>query len=190
MLHILYTSIIALDLIFTRRLNQPQTYSPPHQKKKKKPMETPPSTSPATPLRRRISVATPTSVITSDIPFAIESPSSFDFDLISIKPPSFVTYTSLRDIISSPSNSSVKLPSINGSSSPVLSTVGDISIRDPLVKQAAWSYLQATAQTSSEDSAGCQFFRRVWIHFSAGVQFLRRVFEWILHSICAPQIVK
>ncbi|CAN6866558.1 hypothetical protein Bca4012_046851 [Brassica carinata] len=153
-------------------------------------METPPSTSPATPLRRRISVATPTSVITSDIPFAIESPSSFDFDLISIKPPSFVTYTSLRDIISSPSNSSVKLPSINGSSSPVLSTVGDISIRDPLVKQAAWSYLQATAQTSSEDSAGCQFFRRVWIHFSAGVQFLRRVFEWILHSICAPQIVK
>ncbi|KAG2262980.1 hypothetical protein Bca52824_070059, partial [Brassica carinata] len=96
--------------------------------KKKKTMETPPSTSPATPLRRRISVATPTPIITSDIPFAIESssssstPSPFDFDLISIKPPSFVAYTSLRDIISSsPSNSSVKLPSINGSSSPVLS---------------------------------------------------------------------
>ncbi|KAF3569530.1 hypothetical protein DY000_02019650 [Brassica cretica] len=157
-------------------------------------METPPSTSLATPLRRRITVATPTPtptpMITSDIPFAIESPSSFDFDLISIKPPSFVAYTSLRDIISSPSNSSVKLPSINGSSSPVLSTVGDISIRDPLVKQAAWSYLQATAQTSSEDSAGCQFLRRVWLHFSAGVEFLRRVFEWVLHSICAPQIVK
>ncbi|CAN7036774.1 unnamed protein product [Brassica oleracea var. botrytis] len=155
-------------------------------------METPPSTSLATPLRRRITVATPTPtpMITSDIPFAIESPSSIDFDLISIKPPSFVAYTSLRDIISSPSNSSVKLPSINGSSSPVLSTVGDISIRDPLVKQAAWSYLQATAQASSEDSAGCQFLRRGWLHFSAGVQFLRRVFEWVLHSICAPQIVK
>ncbi|KAJ0266280.1 Uncharacterized protein HA466_0003110 [Hirschfeldia incana] len=156
-------------------------------------METPQSTSPATPLRRRISVATPTPLINSDIPFAIESsttPSPFDFDLISIKPPSFVAYTSLRDIISSPSNSSsVKLPSINGSSSP--NTVGDISIRDPLVKQAAWSYLQATAQTSSEDSAGCQFLRRVWLHFSAGVQFLRRVVDWILRSVCcAPQIVK
>ncbi|KAF8045770.1 hypothetical protein N665_4448s0002 [Sinapis alba] len=158
-------------------------------------MDTPPSTSPATPLRRRISVATPTPVITSNIPFAIESssttPSSFDFDLISIKPPAFVAYTSLRDIISSPSNSSVKLPSINGCSSPVLSTVGDISIRDPLVKQAAWSYLQATAQTSSEDSPGCrQFLRRVWLHFSAGVQLLRRVFDWILRSVCTPQVVK
>ncbi|KAL0736472.1 hypothetical protein Bca4012_012682 [Brassica carinata] len=160
-------------------------------------METPPSTSPATPLRRRISVATPTPIITSDIPFAIESssssstPSPFDFDLISIKPPSFVAYTSLRDIISSsPSNSSVKLPSINGSSSPVLSNVGDLSIRDPLVKQAARSYLQATAQTSSEDSAGCQFLRRVWLHFSAGVQLLRRVFGWILQSICATRIVR
>ncbi|KAJ4883375.1 Uncharacterized protein Rs2_33468 [Raphanus sativus] len=158
-------------------------------------METPPSTSPAPPLRRRISVATPTSVITSDIPFAIESstttPSSFDFDLISIKPRSFVAYTSLRDIISSPSSSSVNLPSINGSSSPVISTVGDISIRDPLVKQAARSYLQATAQTSSGDSAGCQFLRRVWLHFSAGVQFLGRVFDWILRTVCAPpQMVK
>ncbi|CAH8312569.1 unnamed protein product [Eruca vesicaria subsp. sativa] len=148
-------------------------------------METPPST----PLRRRISIATPTPLITTDIPFAIESSStpsssSFDFDLISIKPPSFVAYTSLRDIISSsPSNSSVKLPSINGASSPVLS--GDISIRDPLVKQAARSYLQATAQTSSEDSAGC-----VWLYVAAGVELLRRVFGWILQSVCVPRIVK
>ncbi|KAJ4908748.1 Uncharacterized protein Rs2_12406 [Raphanus sativus] len=153
-------------------------------------METPPS---STPLRRRNSISTITPAITSDIPFAIESssttPTSFHFELISLKPPS---YTSLRDIISSPSNSSVNLPSVNGSSSPVLSTVGDISIRNPLVKQAAWSYLQPTALASSEDSPGwSRFLRGVWLHFSAGIQFLKRMFDWILQSICIhPQIVK
>ncbi|ESQ40551.1 hypothetical protein EUTSA_v10014914mg [Eutrema salsugineum] len=153
-------------------------------------MEIPPSTSPATPLRRRNSISTTTAVITSDIPFAIDSssPSSFDFELISLKPSSFVAYTSLRDILSSPSNSSVNLPPINGSSSPVVSTVGDISIRNPLVKQAAWSYLQPTALTSSENSPGSQFLRRIWLHFSAGIQFLRRMFGWIFQSI--PLIVK
>ncbi|KAJ0235252.1 Uncharacterized protein HA466_0268440 [Hirschfeldia incana] len=143
-------------------------------------MEIPPS---STPLRRRNSISTSTPAITSDIPFAIESsttPTSFNFELISLKPPS---YTSLRDIISSPSNSSVNLPSVNGSSSPVLSNVGDISIRNPLVKQAAWSYLQPTALASAEDSPGCsQLFRRVWLHFSAGIQFLKRMVDWFLRS--------
>ncbi|KAF8118777.1 hypothetical protein N665_0002s0087 [Sinapis alba] len=155
-------------------------------------MEIPPS---STPLRRRNSISTTTTppVITTDIPFAIDPPPSttFDFELLSVKPSSFVAYTSLRDIISSPSNSSVNLPSINGSSSPVLSTVGDISIRNPLVKQAAWSYLQPTALASSEDSPGwSRFIRRVWLHFSAGIQFLKRMFDWLLQSICIPQIVK
>ncbi|KAL0842709.1 hypothetical protein Bca101_015954 [Brassica carinata] len=148
-------------------------------------MEIPPS---STPLRRRNSISTTTPVITTDIPFAIDPSTTFDFGLISLKPPS---YTSLRDIISSPSNSSVNLPSINGSSSPVLSTVGDISIRNPLVKQAAWSYLQPTALTSSEDSSEwSQFLRGVWLHFSAGIQFLKRMFDWILQSLCIPQIVR
>ncbi|CAH8354649.1 unnamed protein product [Eruca vesicaria subsp. sativa] len=137
------------------------------------------------PLRRRNSISTSTPTIESST-----KPTSFQFELISLKPPS---YTSLRDIISSsPSNSSVNLPSINGSSSPVLSTVGDISIRNPLVKQAARSYLQSTALTSSEDSPEWSLFlRRVWLHFSAGIQFLKRMFDWLLRSICIqPQIVK
>ncbi|CAA7026777.1 unnamed protein product [Microthlaspi erraticum] len=149
-----------------------------------------PSTSPVTPLRRRNSIATTTAAITSDIPFAIDSstPTSFDFELITLKPSSFVAYTSLRDILSSPSSSSFNIPSINGHGSS--STVGDISIRNPLVKQAAWSYLQATALTSSEDSAGSQFLRRIWLHFSAGIQFLRRMFDWIFQSIRIPFIAK
>ncbi|KFK25029.1 hypothetical protein AALP_AA8G057800 [Arabis alpina] len=147
-------------------------------------MEIPPSQSPTTSLRRRNSIST---LLTSDKPFPIDqsSPSSFDFELITLKPSSFVAYTSLRDIIpsSSPSNSSVNLPSINGSS-------GDISIRNRLVKQAAWSYLQPTTQSSSENSHGSQFLRRVWIQFSAGFQFLKRVITWIFDSIRIPQIVK
>ncbi|CAN8298374.1 unnamed protein product [Cochlearia groenlandica] len=151
----------------------------------------PPSISPATSLRRRNSISTTTPLIISDIPFAIDPPSSFDLELISLKPSSFVAYTSLRDIISSPSNSSVNLPSINGNSSPVVSTVGDLSIRNPLVKRAAWSYLQATALASSDDSPGSQFLRRLWLHFSAGLQILRRMIDWIFQSICCiPQIVK
>ncbi|CAN6805423.1 unnamed protein product [Brassica oleracea] len=171
--------MITLDLIFT--------HNPTHRPQTQEKTREIPSTSPATPLRRRNSISTTTPAITT-----VETPSpSFHFELISLKPSS---YTSLRDIISSPSNSSVNLPSVNGSSSPVLSTVGDISIRNPLVKQAAWSYLQPTALTSSEDSPGCsQFLRRVWLHFSAGIQFLKHMFDWILQSIqsiCIPQIVK
>ncbi|CAE6088080.1 unnamed protein product [Arabidopsis arenosa] len=155
-------------------------------------MEIPPSQSPATPLRRTKSISTMTTLTPPEIPFDMAStpPSSFDYELISIKPSSFVAYTSLRDIISSPSNSSLNLPTINGSFSPVTSTAGDISIRNRLVKKAALSYLQPTVLTSSVDSAGSQFFRRVWIHLSAGIQFLRRVFNWIVQSIRVPLIVK
>ncbi|XP_010423362.1 PREDICTED: uncharacterized protein LOC104708480 [Camelina sativa] len=155
----------------------------------------PPSQSPVTPLRRTKSIPTMTTSNTQEIPFDIAStpPSSFDYDLITTKPSSFVAYTSLRDIISSssPSNSSLALPMIfHGSCSPVISSVGDISIRNRLVKQAALSYLQPTALTSSDDSPGSQFFRRVWLQISAGLQFLKRVFDWIFQSIRVPLIVK
>ncbi|XP_010491181.1 PREDICTED: uncharacterized protein LOC104768820 [Camelina sativa] len=158
-------------------------------------MEIPPSQSPATPLRRTKSISTMTTLNTQEIPFDIAStpPSSFDYDLITTKPSSFVAYTSLRDIISSssPSNSSLALPMIHGSCSPVISSVGDISIRNRLVKQAALSYLQpTTALTSSDDSPGSQFFRRVWLQISAGLQFLKRVFDWLFQSIRVPLIVK
>ncbi|KAL9278615.1 hypothetical protein AtEden1_Chr5g0088751 [Arabidopsis thaliana] len=156
-------------------------------------MEILPSQSPATQLRRTKSISNMTTLTPPEVPFDIAStpPSSFDYELISVKPSSFVAYTSLRDIISSPINSSLNLPSINGSCSPVISTAaGDISIRNRLVKQAALSYLQPTVLTSSDDSAGSQFFRRVWLHLSAGFQFLRRVFDWIFQSFRVPLIVK
>lgn len=157
-------------------------------------MKIPPSPSPPMPLRRRNSISTMTSLITPENPFGIASspPSSFDLELISLKPSSFVAYTSLRDIMTSPMNSSLRLTVNSGGSSPGASTVGDISIRNRLVKQAALSYLSPTALTSSEneDSPATHFLRRIWLNFSAGIQFLRRMMNWIFQLNCIPLIVK
>ncbi|XP_010543822.1 PREDICTED: uncharacterized protein LOC104816611 [Tarenaya hassleriana] len=140
-------------------------------------METPPS------LRRRNSIA---ATVATPFPIASSSPpSTLDLELTSLKScSSFVAYTSLRDLISSPT-ASIYSPVANGGG-----PVGEISIRNRLVKQAAWSYLQPTAIASSPGPYGSQLLQRVWVHFSAGLRFLSRMVDWIFGSIRNPLAVK
>ncbi|KAM3324635.1 hypothetical protein P3S67_005787 [Capsicum chacoense] len=100
-----------------------------------------------------------------------------DYELFSIKP---VSYTSLRDILP-PS-------SINSPGS-------EISIRNRLVKQAAWAYLQPMAtspDSSSRSLFGCMFFRFPVNNPVAGVielfdrcilAPLTRAVDWLLRAI-------
>ncbi|KAG7028138.1 hypothetical protein SDJN02_09318, partial [Cucurbita argyrosperma subsp. argyrosperma] len=79
-------------------------------------------------------------------------------------PPHSLTYTSLRDI----------LPSPTSMSSPTAASAAnsgfEISIRNRLVKQAAWAYLQP--MSSSPGSSGPHLLRRIWLRFSACLGFL------------------
>ncbi|CAN4089614.1 unnamed protein product [Withania somnifera] len=100
-----------------------------------------------------------------------------DFELFSIKP---VSYTSLRDLLPP---SSVNSPG------------SEISIRNRLVKQAAWAYLQP--MSTSPDSSGRSLFSRLFYQFPvnnpvAGViEFvdryifapLTRAVDWLLRAI-------
>lgn len=107
------------------------------------------TTTPVTTLRRRNSIITPSTTSTAT--------SSPDFELISLRPPS---YTSLRDILPSGPTTiqSPKVPSF------VAHSGYEISIRNRLVKQAAWAYLQP--MSSSPDSGGHNVFHRLWTRFS------------------------
>ncbi|XP_058087762.1 uncharacterized protein LOC131234807 [Magnolia sinica] len=103
-----------------------------------------------------------------------------DFELVAltIRP---LSYTSLKDLITS-SSSSLGVGLCPSSPGVATHSCHDISIRNRLVKQAAWAYLQPMA--ASPDSAGRDFFRRVWVricspgHFrnpvSACLSFLNR----------------
>ncbi|KAJ7971640.1 putative COPII coat assembly protein SEC16 [Quillaja saponaria] len=86
--------------------------------------------------------------------------SSLDFELVSLKSP-FSSYTSLRDVLPS-TNSAVNSPT---SASATISSGYEISIRNRLVKQAAWAYLQPMSACSQ--SSGPHFFRRLWQKFSS-----------------------
>ncbi|KAK2965769.1 hypothetical protein RJ640_014112 [Escallonia rubra] len=103
---------------------------------------------------------------------------SADFELISIRPTS---YTSLKDLL--PSAAAVQSPT-----APATSQSGcEITIRNRLVKQAAWAYLQP--MSTSPDSAGQGFLHRLWVRIS-GAGFFRfvdrvvtRAFDWMLRVI-------
>ncbi|OIW11342.1 hypothetical protein TanjilG_31110 [Lupinus angustifolius] len=93
------------------------------------------------------------------------------------------SYTSLRDML--PSTAAA----VN---SPTASSSGyEISIRNHLVKQAAWAYLQPMS-ASPTSSAAPHFLRRLCHRFSAFITFvnhhlspgLSRVFHRILHLLC------
>nr|GEV36623.1 hypothetical protein [Tanacetum cinerariifolium] len=110
------------------------------------------TTAPETTLRRRNSIVTPSTTST-----ATSTSSTSDFELISLRPAS---YTSLRDILPSGPNTimSPKAPSF------IVHSGYEISIRNRLVKQAAWAYLQP--MSSSPDSGGQNVFHRLWTRFS------------------------
>ncbi|XVE75885.1 hypothetical protein DITRI_Ditri12bG0127800 [Diplodiscus trichospermus] len=153
---------------------------------------------PLSALRRRNSISTPVK-LTLLAPNPLETATSFpngnasspplDLELISLKT-SLASYTSLKDILSS-SPVAINSPTAGSATN----SGYEISIRNRLVKQAAWAYLQP--MSASPDSSGPHFFRRIWLRFSSQnpisscLRFfhltllpgLIRVVDWILRII-------
>lgn len=139
------------------------------------------SSAAAPPLRRRNSIAT-TVVLPKhlSLPPPPRKRSSFhapispdetsDFELVSLKSSS---YTSLKDLL--PSSSTSTTVSIN---SP--------SIRNRLVKQAAWAYLQPMSASPSTTS-GPSYFRHFF--FRRLIPAINRILHRILRAICGQLIV-
>ncbi|KAA8516794.1 hypothetical protein F0562_017096 [Nyssa sinensis] len=82
---------------------------------------------------------------------SLQSFPSVDFKLISIQP---LSYTSLKDLLPSTAVESPK------PTTPVGHSGCEISIRNRLVKQAAWAYLQPMAASPVAD--GRHFLHRLW----------------------------
>ncbi|KAK6944093.1 hypothetical protein RJ641_025195 [Dillenia turbinata] len=127
-------------------------------------------------LKRRNSIPTSTVVVPSKLNLPIKPQSSsfnsnsngvlsaVDFELV---PLNSLSYTSIRDLLP-PSPSGIHSPT--SASCVGAAACGQISIRNRLVKQAAWAYLQP--MSTSPDSAvsgsgsGFGFFHRLWIQLS------------------------
>ncbi|XP_022972767.1 uncharacterized protein LOC111471276 [Cucurbita maxima] len=113
--------------------------------------------SPASILNRRTSI--PSSAIMPPPNVAVSPPLSSPIDLrILSSKSSFQSYTSLKDILPSAAFNSPT------AASPANSGY-EISIRNRLVKQAAWAYLQP--MSASSYSTGSNIFHRFWLRFSA-----------------------
>ncbi|WOH06211.1 hypothetical protein DCAR_0625634 [Daucus carota subsp. sativus] len=105
--------------------------------------------------------------------------SSFPLDLHIFPAPS---YTSLKDILP------CSVPNSPAPSAAAASSSGyQIAIRNRLVKQAAWAYLQPMSTSPGAESRS--FFRRTWFHFSEFlsnnylVQVVTRSFQWLLRMV-------
>ncbi|CAI9289745.1 unnamed protein product [Lactuca saligna] len=147
------------------------------------------SSTPAIPiLRRRNSTGSPTvdikpyhSSSTSSIATtsttsssSSSSSSSVDFELVAIKP---TCYTSLRDILPSPT-SFVQSPKAACSA---VHSGYEISIKNHLVKQAAWAYLQPMSTFPEAD--GTTVLHRFWIQFSTAVlSLITAAFDCLLQA--------
>lgn len=103
------------------------------------------------------STATTTTATSSSSLTSSSSSSSVDFELNAIKP---TCYTSLRDILPSPA------AHVQSPKAPVYSGY-EISIRNPLVKHAAWAYLQP--MSTSPEADGATVLHRLWTQFSGAV---------------------
>ncbi|KAE9590800.1 hypothetical protein Lal_00022933 [Lupinus albus] len=97
------------------------------------------------------------------------------------------SYTSLRDMLPSTTTAAAAINSPTASSSGY-----EISIRNHLVKQAAWAYLQPMSASPISSAAAPHFLRRLCHRFSAFLTFvnhhlspaLSQVFHRILHVLC------
>ncbi|KAL1541420.1 hypothetical protein AAHA92_25644 [Salvia divinorum] len=107
---------------------------------------------------------------------ATTSSSSDDLELLSIKPNS-QSYTSLKDLLPTTAVNSPRPSSAQGGS--------DICIRNRLVKQAAWAYLQP--MSTSSGSAGGGFLRRMFPRLAALFDLVRRsvarAINWTLQFV-------
>ncbi|KAJ4705369.1 putative COPII coat assembly protein SEC16 [Melia azedarach] len=145
----------------------------------------PPSTpTTPTPLRRRNSIATsvpiPQRLALSTKPLHTSSLPNGDvpsFELVSLK--SCSSYTSLKDLI--PPATAVNSPTAGSAAN----SGYEISIRNRLVKQAAWAYLQP--MSASPDDSAPDFLRRIWMKFSSAQNSisscLRLINYHIIYSI-------
>ncbi|KAL7594544.1 cell wall integrity and stress response component 2 [Lactuca sativa] len=119
------------------------------------------------------SIATTTTATTSTSSSSSSS-SSVDFELIAIKP---TCYTSLRDILPSPT-SFVQSPKAACSA---VHSGYEISIKNHLVKQAAWAYLQPMSTFPEAD--GTTVLHRLWIQFSGAVlRLITATFDCLLQA--------
>lgn len=123
------------------------------------------------------------------------SPASFpgaDFELLTLKSPSTDVYTSLKDILpGSPASilsptPAVAIAGISGSST---GSGYEISIRNRLVKQAAWAYLQPVVSSSPSSSSrrlcfSGEFFRPIIDNFRRVVsETAARVYDWLVDTL-------
>ncbi|XP_062166410.1 uncharacterized protein LOC133872813 [Alnus glutinosa] len=107
------------------------------------------------------------------------APPQLDLDLVSTTLKSCPAYTSLKDLLPA---------SAAGIGSPTAAAAAssgyEISIRNRLVKQAAWAYLQP--MSSSPGSSGpTHFFRRLCLRLSSCLAYLTQLLHRILHACLA-----
>ncbi|KAL0333521.1 UNVERIFIED_CONTAM: hypothetical protein Sangu_1508300 [Sesamum angustifolium] len=107
------------------------------------------------------------------------SSSSDDLELLSIKPTS-LSYTSLKDLLPLAAVNSPKPNSVHQAQ-----PGSDICIRNRLVKQAAWAYLQP--MSASPGSSSSNFFHRLWPRVAAFFDLVRhkviRALKWALRLV-------
>ncbi|KAH9674411.1 hypothetical protein KPL70_018442 [Citrus sinensis] len=126
-------------------------------------MASPPSPPPSLGRRNSISTTVPLptklSLPAKSSNYSYDDVSASSFELISLKSPSS-SYTSLKDLLPS---SGFNSPTATGSAA---NSAYEISIRNRLVKQAAWAYLQPMS-ASPDSSTGSHFLCRIWIKISS-----------------------
>ncbi|XP_014495271.1 uncharacterized protein LOC106757173 [Vigna radiata var. radiata] len=138
----------------------------------------------STALRRHNSITAASPVTKLSLP-ATAPPRTTSLELVSLKSPFSTSYTSLRDVLPSP-NFAVNSPTSSAYSSQ------EISIRNRLVKQAAWAYLQPMSASPGGTSTP-HFLRRlsaacfdfIFHHLIPAVsRFFRRMFHAIRIHVC------
>nr|XP_004494236.1 uncharacterized protein LOC101498714 [Cicer arietinum] len=144
----------------------------------------PPLESPSPLIRRHNSIS---AVTPNKLPPPATKPpmrtSSLDLELFLLKSP-FTSYTSLKDMLPSP-HTAINSPTASSASSAAINSGYEISIRNRLVKQAAWAYLQPMS-SSPGNSTAPNFLRRLCHSLSTFchnlVSGLTRIFRRILHA--------
>ncbi|XP_044507677.1 uncharacterized protein LOC123227094 [Mangifera indica] len=115
-------------------------------------------------LRRRHSLSTPLPIPTKlTLPRRNGTVSPSSFELASLVKPTSLSYTSFKDLIPC---SSLNSPTAGSATN----STYEISIRNRLVKQAAWAYLQP--MSSSPDSSAPHFLHRLFTSLSSCFRFI------------------
>lgn len=110
----------------------------------------------------KLTILTPNPLHTANsLPKGGAASPPLDLDLTYLKTSFAASYTSLKDILPSPAVA-VNSPTAAGSAT---NSGYEISIRNRLVKQAAWAYLQP--MSASPDSSGPHFSRCLRLRFSS-----------------------